>query len=508
MSRLSTILTILVPTLLGIFVILLFGKTYTAPIIFPDTFGYLAGAAPNPLEAVAGTRTPVYGWLMLLAFHWGNPMLIVWAQQALWLGCIAASTVLILLLTESSWRAMIGGILLIAFDVATMHMLPSTWFLLTDAPAALSAFLGLLLILIGATGRYRSALWIGALFIGFSNVLRPLFVGVLMGSIILIAIALLTERKFLTRSIAVACICLWIPSVTLSIYNKRSFDSFALSSIIGRFLMTYTLVLLEPGDTIFDDEKLNAALHETVRTGNVPAEYRGVDAYDITVGKTWHELSQFYGSMAHDDDIARMRFKVADISRHVMMTNVLDHPKKYIALVGKRFLFNALPDRNGSYYFTFETQDGKGVQEKRWNLLIRNGYMDAPTAQNRKTRDPLSASPLQKVKSVILPQTVGPKTFFIVMLAMTMSLVLSIKLLQNTDSEKRRLLGLAILVCVLTWSFFALAQGMVVIEAGVMLAEDPRQRLPGLLFGVMAVLLSLSALRVNRASKNALSQNM
>lgn len=491
----STMLTILVPALLGVFVILLFGDTYTAPIIFPDTFGYLAGAAPHPIEAVAGTRTPVYGWLMLLAFQWGNPMLIVWAQQALWLACIAAATALVLLLTESVWRAIATGALLIVSDIITMHLLPSTWFLLTDAPAALCTTLGLLLILSGVASKYRCAVWIGALLIGFSNVLRPLFVGSIVGSVGIIACVLLMREINFRRAIATALFCLWIPTVTLSIYNKTHFGSFSLSSVIGRFLMTYTLVLLEPGDKIFDDAKLNAALHETVRTGIAPAQYRGLDAYDITVGNKWHELSQFYGSMMPDDDIAVMRFKVATISKMVMTRNVMQHPGKYASLVWKRFIHNAIPDKTGAHYFTFETQDGWGVQEKRWKSLMSSGYADSKTAQNRKTRDPNTLSKLQSISSYILPKTAGPKTIAIAIVCVLITLTVSLRLLGKSRTEKERLLGLAIALCILSSLLFALAQAMVVFEEGVMLGEDPRQRLPGLILAVLAVLLTLSAMK-------------
>lgn len=502
MTRLRTLLTILFPTLLGVFAILLFWRYYSAPIIFPDTFGYLAGAAPDPARSIAGTRTPVYGWLMLQAFHVGIPALIVWVQQALWLSCIATGTWLVLTLTESWWRAIGAGAALIGADILTMHMLPSTWFFLTDASAALCTTLGLFLVLIGAVKKNSRILWLGAGCIGLSNIIRPLFVGMIVGSLAIVGTSRIIKHSLLSRSVIIAMMCVWLPTIGLCTYNWFQFGFFSTSSVSGRYVMTYTLALLQPGDKVFDDEKLNAALHETVRTGSVPEAYRGIDAYDIGLGKHWHELSELYGSLAHDDNVAVMRFKVKKLSTSIMLRNVWQHPNAYVAMVWGRLIHNILPDQTGAHYFTFETQDGYGVQEKHWTTLLRNKYLTETSAMNRTPHNPDTVPVLRRIIAFALPKTIDTTVIALFLGTMLFSFGTSVFLITKSHSQQRNLLGYAIMICIFASVLYSLAQAMIVNERGVLLAEDPRQRLPALMTTTMAIILSLSAIKRREYSKD------
>lgn len=502
MTRLRTLLTVLCPTLLGFFVILLFWSYYSAPIIFPDTFGYLSGAAPDPARSIAGTRTPVYGWLMLQAFHVGIPALIVWVQQALWLSCIATGTWLVLTLTESWWRAVGAGAALIGADILTMHVLPSTWFFLTDAPAALCTTLGLFLVLIGTVKKNSRILWLGAACIGFSNVIRPLFVGIIVGSFAIVCTSRIMKQQLRSRVVMLAILCVWLPTIGLCTYNWLQFGFFSTSSVSGRYVMTYTLALLQPGDKVFDDEKLNAALHQTVRTGRVPEAYRGIDAFDIGLGKHWHELSELYGSLAHDDNVAIMRFKVKKISTAILLRNIWQHPGAYAAMVWSRFVHNILPDQTGAHYFTFETQDGYGVQEKHWTRLIRNKYLSDASAMNRTPHNPDTVPVLRRIIAFALPQTIDTTVVTLFLVTMLLALGTSIFLMTQSHSQQRKMLGFAIMICILGSVLHSLAQAMIVNERGVLLREDPRQRLPALMTTAMAIILSLSAIKRSELSKD------
>ncbi len=484
---------VLVPTGLAVVVIVLAGRVFTAPVVFPDTFGYLAAGMFNPV--VGGFRTPTYGWLLTLALRLQIPMLPVILQCILWIACIAGSALLTWRLTRSVVKGALAGAGMVFLEVVLMHHLPANWYYLTDAPYAALLTLGLVFMLLGMSQVQNKTEWVGALLIGSANLIRPLLAGSLTGSVATIVIARATGGNVLSRRVGISLALLWAPVLVLCMVNGLAYGSFSSSSQSGMFLMLTAMELAEPGDTVFHDPELNRAFHAVITQKKAPADHLGTDPYSINTAPDWHALSSFYGSIVGEMPVSEMRFSVGRLSSLVTLRLALLHPVAYARVTGKQFLFLLVPDNvMRHYWWPKDPLIMASQQHDRWMDLYRITGGPPPV------RVPELRAPDHRIVEwldtaylgIRLGKTAGPKSLALFSALGLLCVVQGVRLARARDHT--RLIGLAILLLLLLNTVaHAGAQSLVTLVA------DARYRIPGLLTAELALLLTLLTLRRNPA---------
>ena len=486
-ERYITKIAVLFPTLLAVLVAVAMSRLYVAPFVVPDTNSYLNAAAGS---SQLGFRTPFYGTLLLWSMALGHPMLMVWLQVLSWIACITMSTLIVLSFTRSVWRSVIVGILMVASEVVTMHLLPAQWFLLTDALYADWLTLGLLLILLSFRHRISWVLLTGTLFIGIANLVRPLMVGLLVATLLVVVTAMI-ERGYFRRWIIVGLLVLWLPTVTQSWVRGQTMATQEMTPLIGLHQVLYTMALLQPDDRVFTDQNVNDAFHAAVRQRKVLPGFEGANPFFFPKAYSVYPILQFYASRSKEKDLGKLRYAIASQSVGVTRQLILRHPLRYLRLMTGAWMTFIVPTGTGRDVFFWHPQpfDFYNYLTYRSNTgATRERIFSSRELPGLERFDERMASYLDStVIGIRLPKTVGRKTIILLLMMTVLAIAESIRRMRS-EERRLRLLGVVILPCLGSTYLHALAQALVTLQG------ETRFALPGILTMTLAFLLTLVSL--------------
>ncbi len=500
-TRRVAVLTILIPTLLGGLLAVFAGRLWVVPVTPLDTETYINMA--KFVHAGLGLRSPAYGMLLLPFITIGQPMLFVWFQVLWWVACIAAATGLALTLTQSVWKTLLFGVAFVYIEAVMTYTLALQWWLIADPLAVDWLTLGLLLMLIGITLRRDGFLVAGAVAIGAASGLRPMLASILCAFALLVMSVVWFGYNTRRRALILSGTFLLLPVLCLSLLNKVTVGSFALSQLPGLTMPAYVLALAEPEDRVFDDPEQNRLFHETIEkktlpAGLVPKNVYGLPAVFPSKQENWTPLLWFYSTMEDDTDYPTLRSKVHARSVRTTQRLIWLHPIAYIRRAFAQTITVMVPtERDRMNHFAVSdpyallnaVRYGWGSQTGQHRIIGASG-LDHLSADMRVGKW-FETGKL----GLRLPMSAGPKTKLILFAALLCMAFETVGRLRSSV-HYARMFGLVIGICMIHLVLSAMSYSLVTTFM------NPRYTVPGLITGELALLfMMLSVLTLFRPTE-------
>ena len=493
MSRPLRIAALCIPALCGVLLAVAYAQLWNTPIVVHDTRTYLGSG--RLLVWGLMSRSPVYGFFLLAIIKSGWIMLAVWIPVLCWIACIWVFTHLLHMLTGSVRRAVLGGALFVLFEWLIMYTLALQWWMIPDALYSDLVTLGVFVMLVGLWRKSAPLLLGGCYLLALANFLRPMTTSLAIGVLLLLATVILNRRQWPKRLLMAGAAILITPPLVLATMNWVIGGRWTVSPLTGLVSVGYTHLLLEPGDQIYDDAATNEEFHRTVKERAVPEGRTTYDVFGVR-GKVfpsgdddWGPLLLFFSSLDPWIDLPHTLFRASERSYEATMKLIRLHPMAYVRAAVRQTWYVLIPTqtaRNRHFFVGDPSKLLAIVEYPSKSEDIAGPLPDARLSDHSFSRY-FESLPL----GVRLPKAAGSRTALLVISIALGLAILALRHLRSGD-ERRKVLGIAMLLCALQTLSSALGYSLSTNY------YNPRYTVPGLMTAEAAVILALMSIGLRR----------